>query len=172
MAICEPGSSPTEREDGHLGTKKLSDSERRRPPGNQEGVPPREKTAIWEPGSSPTQSEDGHLGTRKQALTRHQPSQGLELGLPASRKVRHVFLLFISHPHMCAKLLSHIQLFGTPWTAAHQAPLSMGLSREEYWGGLPFPFSGVFSTQGWNLVSCCLLHWQAGSLPQHHLESP
>ena len=26
-----------------------------------------------------------------------------------------------------------------PWTAAHQAPLSMGLSRHEYWSGLPFP---------------------------------
>ena len=106
--------------------------------------------AIFEPGSSPTQRADGHLGTRKQALTRHKRSQRLELGLPASRKVRHVFVLFISLPHVCAKLLSHIQLFGTPWTAAHQAPLSMGLSREEYWGGLPFPFSGVFSTQGWN----------------------
>ena len=27
----------------------------------------------------------------------------------------------------------------TPWTAAHQAPLSMGFSRQEYWSGLPFP---------------------------------
>ena len=30
----------------------------------------------------------------------------------------------------------------TPWTEAHQAPLSMGLSRQEYWSGLPFPFPG------------------------------
>ena len=29
--------------------------------------------------------------------------------------------------------------FVTPWTVAHQAPLSMGFSRQEYWGGLPFP---------------------------------
>ena len=39
-------------------------------------------------------------------------------------------------------LLSHfscVQLFATPWTVAHQAPLSMGLSRQEYWSGLPFP---------------------------------
>ena len=27
----------------------------------------------------------------------------------------------------------------TPWTVAHQAPLSMGFSRQEYWSGLPFP---------------------------------
>ena len=29
--------------------------------------------------------------------------------------------------------------FATPWTVAHQAPLSMGLSKQEYWSGLPFP---------------------------------
>ena len=34
---------------------------------------------------------------------------------------------------------SHVQLFVTPWTAAHQAPLSMGFSRQEYWSGLLCP---------------------------------
>ena len=36
------------------------------------------------------------------------------------------------------------QLFPTlaPWTVAHQAPLSMEFSRQEYWSGLPFPFPG------------------------------
>ena len=37
------------------------------------------------------------------------------------------------------KSLSHVQLFATPWTVAHQAPQSMGFSRQEYWSGLPFP---------------------------------
>jgi len=37
------------------------------------------------------------------------------------------------------KSLSHVQLFATPWTVAHQAPPSMGFSRQEYWRGLPFP---------------------------------
>ena len=37
------------------------------------------------------------------------------------------------------KLLSHVQLFGIPCTGAHQAPPSMGFSRQEYWSGLPFP---------------------------------
>ena len=36
-------------------------------------------------------------------------------------------------------MLSRVQLFGTPWTVAHQAPLSMEFSRQEYWSGLPFP---------------------------------
>ena len=34
--------------------------------------------------------------------------------------------------------LSRVQLFATAWTAAHQAPLSMEFSRQEYWSGLPF----------------------------------
>ena len=37
------------------------------------------------------------------------------------------------------KSLSHVQLFATPWSAAHQAPPSMGFSRQEYWSGLPLP---------------------------------
>ena len=37
------------------------------------------------------------------------------------------------------KSLSHVLLFATPWTAAYQAPLSMGFSRQEYWSGVPLP---------------------------------
>ena len=35
--------------------------------------------------------------------------------------------------------LSSVQLLATPWTAAQQAPLSMGFSRQEYWNGVPLP---------------------------------
>ena len=37
------------------------------------------------------------------------------------------------------KSLSRVQLSATPWTAAYQAPLSMGFSRQEYWSGVPLP---------------------------------
>ena len=37
------------------------------------------------------------------------------------------------------KSLSRVLLLATPWTAAHQAPLSMGFSRQEYWSGVPSP---------------------------------
>ena len=37
------------------------------------------------------------------------------------------------------KSLSRVRLLATPWTAAHQAPLSMGFSRQEYWSGVPMP---------------------------------
>ena len=46
--------------------------------------------------------------------------------------------------------LSHVHLFMTPWTAVHQAPLSMEFSRQEYWSQLPCPLSGNFPTQGSN----------------------
>ena len=57
--------------------------------------------------------------------------------------------------------LSRVWLFATLWTVAHQAPLSMGFSRQEYWSGLPYPPQGLFS-QGWNP---CLLPLLQGSLP-------
>ena len=46
------------------------------------------------------------------------------------------------------KSLSCVRLFVTPWTVAHQAPPSMGFSRQEYWSGLPFPSSGDLPDPG------------------------
>ena len=46
------------------------------------------------------------------------------------------------------KSLSRVRLFVTPWTVAHQAPLFMGFSRQEYWSGLPFPSPGDFPNPG------------------------
>ena len=46
------------------------------------------------------------------------------------------------------KLLSCVRLFATPWTVAHQAPPSMGFSRQEYWSGLPFPSPGDLPNPG------------------------
>ena len=51
--------------------------------------------------------------------------------------------------------------FAIPWTVAHQAPLSMGFPRQEYWSSLPFPSPGFFPNPH-------LLHWQADSLPLSH----
>ena len=50
---------------------------------------------------------------------------------------------------MCVlSLFSHIQLFVTPWTVAHQSPLSMGFSRQEQWIGLLFPPAGNLPDPG------------------------
>ena len=44
--------------------------------------------------------------------------------------------------------ISRVRLFATPWTEAYQAPLSMGLSRQEYWRGVPFPSPGDLPDPG------------------------
>ena len=49
---------------------------------------------------------------------------------------------------MKVKSLSHVRLFATPWTVAHQAPQSMEFSRQEYWSGLPFPPPGDLLNPG------------------------
>ena len=46
------------------------------------------------------------------------------------------------------KSLSSVRLFVIPWTTAHQAPLSMEFSRQEYWSGLPFPSPGDLLNPG------------------------
>ena len=49
---------------------------------------------------------------------------------------------------MCASCFSHVQHCATPWTAACQAPLSMGFSRQEYWGRVPCPPPGDLPNPG------------------------
>ena len=65
--------------------------------------------------------------------------------------------------------LSHILLFATPWTVAHQAPLSMGFSRQESWSGLPCPPPGDLPDPGIEPESPAL---QVDSLPLSHQGSP
>ena len=54
------------------------------------------------------------------------------------------------------KLFSRFQLFATPWTVAHQAPPSMGYSRQDYWSGLSFPPPGYLPNPGIKLPSPAL----------------
>ena len=52
------------------------------------------------------------------------------------------------------KSLSHVRLWATPWTAAHQAPPSMGFSRQEDWSGVPLP-----SPEDWWVVPKIVWMW-------------
>ena len=54
---------------------------------------------------------------------------------------------------MCVRSLCCVRLFATPWTVAHQAPLSLGFSRQEYWSRLPFPPPGDLCNPGIKPVS-------------------
>ena len=60
---------------------------------------------------------------------------------------------------------SRVELFVTPWTVAHQAPLSMGESRQEYWSGLPWPSPGDFPKSGIEPIFPAALALQGDSLP-------
>ena len=63
----------------------------------------------------------------------------------------------------------HVWLLAAPWTAAHQAPLSVGFLRQGYWSGVPFPSPGGLPDPGTESTS---LHWQANSVPPSHQGSP
>ena len=69
-------------------------------------------------------------------------------------------------PGCVLSYFSCVWLFVTLWTIAHQAFLSMGFSRQEYWSGLPCPSPGDLPDQGIKPKSLTSnLHWQVGSLP-------
>ena len=59
-------------------------------------------------------------------------------------------------------MLGHVQLFATPGTVAHQAPLSVGFSRQKYWSGYPVPSPGDLPNPG---IKPGALALQADSLP-------
>ena len=75
----------------------------------------------------------------------------------------------ISVPTCVLSHFSHFWLFVTPWIVAHQAPLSMGFSRQEYWRGLPLPSPGDLLHPGIEPASLAL---QANSLTLGHWGSP
>ena len=81
--------------------------------------------------------------------------------------VRHCECIYATVFFTCAfVMLSHVQLFVTLWTAAGQAPLSMGFSRQEYWSRLPFPSPGnkpTFPTSPYisRWLLCCWATWEA-----------
>ena len=68
---------------------------------------------------------------------------------------------------MC--VLSHVRLFSTLWTVAHQAPLSMEFSIQKYWSGMPFPTPEDLPDPGIEPVSCIgrcnLYHWTTWEAP-------
>ena len=64
-----------------------------------------------------------------------------------------IFQIFLKYAACLLSCFSHVQLFVTPWTAAHQAPLFMGFSRQEYWSGLPCPPPGDLPNSGIEPVS-------------------
>ena len=61
--------------------------------------------------------------------------------------------------------LSRVRLLATPWTAAYQAPPSMGFSRQEYWSGVPLPSPTI------KILACAFIPLDLPLPPQHHQRS-
>ena len=67
-----------------------------------------------------------------------------------------IFFTYFSTPHtkllpdMCVLVAQSYLTLCNPWAVAHQAPLSMGFSKQEYWSGLPFPSPGYHPSPGIN----------------------
>ena len=65
-----------------------------------------------------------------------------------------------------------LQSYGTLWTVACQAPLSMGFPRQEYWSGLPFPFPGDLPDPEIEPNFLYFFHWQVDSSQLSHQGNP
>ena len=81
-----------------------------------------------EPPGKPKNTAVGSLSLRQGIFQTEESNRGLL----HCRMILYQLLLLLSH-------FSHVRLCETPWMAAHQAPPSLGFSRQEDWSGLPFP---------------------------------
>ena len=91
--------------------------------------------------------------SRQSCPTLCSPVDGSPPGsaVPGILRVRTLEWVAISFPNawkwkVKVKSLSQVRLLATPWTLAHQAPPSMGLSRQEYWSGVPSPSLGTWKS--------------------------
>ena len=89
------------------------------------------------------QAEAGHVHVQS-SRDDNFPYRKFRNSMNLGGKIIHVLSyspeIILSLSSLKVKSLSRVRLFATPWTnVAHQAPPSMGFSRQEYWSGLPFP---------------------------------
>ena len=139
---------------------------------HEEGMQPW-KEVLWFKNKN-KQNSDRHAAAAAKSLqscpTLCDPIDGnpLSSSVPGILQARTLEWVAISFSNawkgkVKVKSLSHAWLLATPWTAAHQAPPSMGFSRQEYWGGLPLPSPSLIMREGqieplWDSTSH-LLEW-------------
>ena len=104
------------------------------------------KRGILYCGETSTDVPAAAAKSLQSCLTPCDPIDGSPPGspVPGSLQARTLEWVAISFSNawkwkVKVKLLSRVRLFATPWTAAYQAPPSMGFSRQEYWSGVPLP---------------------------------
>ena len=100
-----------------------------------------------------------YLETNENENTMFQNLQDARKALLKGKLNTSLLLLLLSH-------FSRVRLCAAPQTAAHQAPPSLGFSRQEYWSGLPFP-SPMHESEKWKW-SCSVMsdsYWPHGLQP-------
>ena len=92
---------------------------------------------------------------------RQQPTRLPRPGILQARTLEWVAISFSNawKWKVRGKSLSHVRLFVTPWTAAYQAPLSMGIARQEYWSRVPLPSPSNFVTYPQRLQNLGICQW-------------
>ena len=131
--------------------EKLMNTQIRRTP-THPGIKPRSPALQTDslpsepPGKRSTHSAAAAAKSLQSCLTLCDPIDGSPPGsaVPGILQARTLEWVAISFSDawkwkVKLKSLSHVRLLATPWTAAYQAPLSMGFSRQEYWSGLLLP---------------------------------
>ena len=100
------------------------------------------------------------------------------LVLKTCGNIRTDYRLTSSRATACPRLriisvqsFSCVPLFATPWTIAHQAPLSMEFARQEYWSGAPFPSPGNLPHPGTEPESLASPALETDSLPPEPWEA-
>ena len=112
---------------------------------------------TWVSASSGSWWWTGRLGMLQsmelQRVGHDWATELLNLTLVVSDTSFHSFIYSSMHVCVSAKSLQHVWFFETLWTVAHQAPLSLEFSRQEYWSGLPCPPPGDLPDTGIKPVS-------------------
>ena len=79
----------------------------------------------------------GQFSKEDMQVTQKHMKRCLTLLIIREMQIKTIVTYNLARVRISVKSLSQVWLFVTPWTAAFQAPLSMGFSRQEYWSGLP-----------------------------------
>ena len=96
------------------------------------------------PSEAPKETVNEHLGVWSGFIICASTEDSAS-SLPLAAYTRGLCMLSAHHACACACVLSCVLLFAALRTVAHQAPLSIEFSRQEYWSGLPFPTPGESS---------------------------
>ena len=134
----------------YLKTRKIAI--RKLPFGKSSGVPwplsVPSQIAVDNVKLGPLKPKEEHAYVEKEMVEAHiiqefeksqQPQSPHQNGAQVTHSVCKETLLLLLLLLLLLSHFSHVRLCVTPQTAAHQAPLSLGSARQEYWSGLPFP---------------------------------